>query len=120
MRTIGRNLLANTKNPYQGDFKRVLCICSAGLLRSPTAARVIQETYGHNTRSAGISEEYALIPVDEALLTWADEIIVMESWMSQQIPSKWDDKIQCLHIEDNYSYMDPELQTLIKERYVNK
>lgn len=116
MRTIGRNLLANTKNPYQGDFKRVLCICSAGLLRSPTAARVIQETYGHNTRSAGITEEYALIPVDEALLTWADEIVVMESWMADKL-EEWADKILCLNIEDNYSYMDPELQQKIKDSY---
>jgi predicted protein tyrosine phosphatase len=30
------NRLGNCKNYHQGKFKRVLCVCSAGLLRSPT------------------------------------------------------------------------------------
>ena len=116
-RTIGKNLLANTKNPFQGDANRVLCVCSAGLLRSPTAAVVLQRDFGFNTRSAGCNDEYALIPVDEALLTWADEIVVMESWMAHEL-EEWSDKIICLNIDDNYSYMDPELQQLIKDRYL--
>jgi len=61
-----RNRIHNSSNPYQGKFKRVLCVCSAGLLRSPTTAFVLsQEPYNYNTRAAGIVDDYALVPVDE-------------------------------------------------------
>ena len=59
------NRLANTHNPYQGDFKKVLCVCSAGLLRSPSTAFVLsQDPFNFNTIAAGINEDYALIVVD--------------------------------------------------------
>ena len=55
------NRLANSSNRYQGEYKRVLCVCSAGLLRSPTAALVLsQEPYNFNTRAAGLDEAFAL------------------------------------------------------------
>jgi predicted protein tyrosine phosphatase len=70
------NRLGNCGNRFQGGRNRVLCVCSAGMLRSPTIAWVLSnEPYGFNTRAAGISDEYALIPVDEVLLSWADEIV---------------------------------------------
>ena len=66
-----------TGNPYQGAYKRVLCVCSAGILRSATAALVLsKEPFNYNTRSAGV-EHYALIPITEVLLAWADEVICM-------------------------------------------
>lgn len=112
------NRLHNITNPNQGLSKKVLCLCSAGLLRSPTAAVVLQREYGFNTRAAGLAEEYALIPVDDILLCWADEVIVMESWMYQELETNPKvKKLICLSVPDNYSYMDPELQTLIKEAY---
>jgi len=70
------NQLANVTNPYQGKAKKVLCVCSAGLLRSPTIAEVLTRKFGYNTRAVGTAEEYALIPISEALLNWADEIFV--------------------------------------------
>ena len=57
-------------NPYQGKDKRVLFVCSAGLLRSATAARIYASKY--NTRAAG-SANYALVPVSDELIAWADE-----------------------------------------------
>ena len=39
------NQLANINNPYQGKSKKVLCLCSAGLLRSPTAANVLHREF---------------------------------------------------------------------------
>ncbi len=71
------NQLANINNPYQGKSKKVLCLCSAGLLRSPTAANVLHREFGFNTRSAGVMD-YALIPLSEALFLWADEVLVMD------------------------------------------
>ncbi len=38
---INRNRWGNIDNPYQGSAKKVLCVCSAGMLRSPTAANVL-------------------------------------------------------------------------------
>lgn len=113
------NRLANCKNQYQGDARKVLCVCSAGLLRSPTTARVLAEHFGYNTRAAGISEDYALIPVDEVLIEWADEIVCMEqrhaNVLLKLMPNN--KEIVILDIPDNFAYMDDILVALIKERY---
>ena len=53
------NALHNVTNPYQGSEKRVLCLCSAGLLRSARLAQILQQDYNYNTRNAGVSD-YAL------------------------------------------------------------
>lgn len=122
------NRLANCKNPYQGKTKKVLCICSAGLLRSPTAAVILsQPPYNFNTRAAGVSKEYALIPVDPVLLAWADEIVCMEDDHEFQLRRMMEDSsrgfnvidkpIFNLNIDDGYEYRSEELQWLIKEKY---
>ena len=117
------NRLSNCTNRYQGDYKRVLCLCSAGLLRSPTVALVLSQfPYNYNTRAAGLSEEYALIQVDDVLLHWADEIVVMESRQAEIVRSLLDlaseDKpIVVLGIQDDYSYRQPELIEAIKKAY---
>ena len=112
---------------YQGSYKRVLCVCAGGLLRSPTAAFVLsQEPYNHNTRSAGINPTYALINVDTVLLSWADEIVCMEEEMAVSIRALLtkvlggkDKPILCLGIPDHFSYRDPELIEMIRKRYDN-
>ena len=75
-----RNQLSNVNNPYQGNQTRVLCLCSAGLLRSATIADILVKTGKYNVRNAGCSVEYALIPLSTALLQWADKIVVVEEW----------------------------------------
>lgn len=112
-----RNRLHNCKNPYQGGVKKVLCVCSAGLLRSPTAANVLHREYGFNTRAAGLVPDYALIPVDEVLLTWADEVICMNSDQRNELTLLTDKPIYSLNIPDSYDFMDAELQQTIIERY---
>lgn len=118
------NRLANTSNRFQGETKKVLCVCSAGLLRSPTMAVVLsQEPYNYNTRAVGLDKEYALIPVDEALLTWADEIVCAESYMAQDIEEMLvtlglqHKDIISLDIPDQYEYRNPKLMEMIKEKY---
>lgn len=117
------NRLGNCSNPYQGKTKKVLCVCSAGLLRSPTAAVILsQEPYNYNTRAAGISKEYALIEVDDVLLTWADEVVCMD-WEQQKILQKkvanlnLDVKVINLSVPDSFAYRDPNLINLISEAY---
>lgn len=78
MKLASRNQLANVANVHQGPTKRVLCVCSAGLLRSPTLANVLHQEYRFNTRACGATEEYALIPISEALVAWADMIVFVE------------------------------------------
>ena len=115
------NRLANCGNRYQGEYKRVLCVCSAGLLRSPTAAFVLaQEPYNFNTRAAGMVPEFALVPVDEVLLAWADEIVCMDRRQAVGIKNMLRDEerpIVVLDIPDNFRYRDPKLIELIREAY---
>ena len=109
-------------NSYQGDYKRVLTVCSANMLRSPTMAHVLSaEPYNFNTRSAGIAG-FALIPVTEDLLMWADEVVCADTEHAIAIRNKMmkyqlDKPIIDLKIPDIYEYRNPELIKLIKERY---
>ncbi len=114
---MGMNKFFNLKNPYQGGAKRVLCLCSAGLLRSPTTAIVLQREYGFNTRAAGVTEDICLIPVTDELCEWADEIVVMEDYMIGCIPPVYRPKAHSLNVLDNFPYMDKKLQKFIKESY---
>lgn len=114
------NRIANCHNGYQGDAKRVLCVCSAGLLRSPTAAWVLSnEPYNFNTRAAGIVPQYALIPVDEVLVEWADEIVCMTDIIRDGVVRRFQPKctVYDLEIPDNFSFKHPRLIDLIRERY---
>ena len=109
-------------NSYQGDYKRVLTVCSANMLRSPTMAHVLSaEPYNFNTRSAG-TEPYALIHVTEDLLMWCDEVVCADTEHVISIRNKLmsydlDKPIVNLNIPDIYEYRNPELIELIKERY---
>lgn len=112
------NRKATTKNRYQGDFKKVLCVCSAGCLRSPTAAVVLAaEPFNFNTRSCGIDIGFAIIPLDDVLLEWADEIVCMDDFQASQLAQMTKKKIHCLRIGDIYEYRDPKLMKLIKDNY---
>lgn len=112
------NRLGNVNNPYQGEYKKVLCVCSAGLLRSPTAALVLsQAPYGYNTRAAGLNSEFALVCVDRVLLAWADEIVCMELDQADELRSMTTKPVLCLEIDDNYRYRDERLQALIVAQY---
>ena len=113
------NRLGNCRNPYQGDTKKVLCVCSAGLLRSPTAANVLHREYGYNTRACGADVGHALIPLDDVLLNWADEIVVMTTDIEEAIPEAHQSKVVNLDIPDSFVYMDETLQQQIKEKYAD-
>lgn len=127
------NALHNVTNPYQGPEKRVLCLCSAGLLRSATVATVLQNKYNYNTRNAGVAD-YALIPVSTALLEWADEIICVEQEVDVQLMNDiqllinqglWVEedideirrKTITLNIPDIYERMNTTLQRICIEQY---
>lgn len=111
----------NSKNPYQGSDKKVLCVCSAGLLRSPTAANVIHRDFCHNTRAAGLDSDFALIPVDDVLIHWADEIVCMNYEQKLKLMDMAGNKtVINLDIPDEYEFMNVELQNLIYAAYKAK
>lgn len=109
-------------NPYQGPDKRVLFVCSAGILRSATAARIGSCNFGLNTRACG-SQSYALIPISINLITWAHKIffvnpynydVVKENFYDYLEVDELKNKSVVWNIEDEYNYMDPKLQEIIK------
>lgn len=122
---MSMNRIHNIGNPNQqlDKYKTVLCVCSAGLLRSPTAALVLsQEPFNFNTRSVGL-ESHALLMLDTVACMWADEIVVMEQWMADHIlelSADFKNQITVLDIEDRYRYRDPELMQLIAKNYKEK
>lgn len=124
-----KNRIGNAGNRFQGQYKRVLCVCSAGLLRSPTAALVLsQDPFNFNTRSVGISQEYGLIPIESVHIHWADEIVTMENRHTEIVQNLIKNiglldsapKIIQLDIQDDYAYRDPTLIELIKNSYNEK
>lgn len=119
---LGRNQLSNVGNLYQGDSKRILCVCSAGLLRSPSMAKYLSDL-GFNTRACGTSQEYALIPLSEALLNWAHEVHVVEehfSYVNESLKiANLVTKVVSYNIPDQYNTYSPELMDLIDKEYLS-
>lgn len=124
------NRLANVHNRFQGKHLKVLTVCSAGLLRSPTIARVLTKDFDNvNCRSVGVSQEYALIPIDEAHVEWADVIICADHEHADVIERDFDQffdvggnfvkPLVILELPDKFPFADPELEELIRHR-INK
>ena len=114
------------KNIYQGYQTRLLFVCTAGLLRSPTCA-IIGAQLGFNTRSAGSEDQYALIPVTWNLIQWANFIIFVEQKNYDEVLEKFSEneiaigtikeKARVWDIPDNYEYMEKMLVFKIKEKF---
>lgn len=107
-----------SKNSYQGNYTKVLCVCSGGILRSPTLAWLLSNPpYNCNARAAG-SEHYALIPLDQTLIDWADLVIFLNpenyrvSMTRFKLPAE---KVAVFKIPDRYAYRDPELIQLLRK-----
>ena len=110
-------------NKYQGIASRYLFVCSAGLLRSPTAAAVAIKM-GYNARSCG-SHSYALIPISVNLIHWANKIFFVEEnnyrealdsfFGDKETTDMLKEKSTIWDIEDYYNYNDLGLINKIAE-----
>jgi predicted protein tyrosine phosphatase len=110
-------------NMYQGNASRYLFVCSAGLLRSPTAAKVAMEL-GYNARSCG-SADYALIPISVNLIHWANKIFFVEEANYLQAEETFfgdrptlallRTKSKVWEVEDYFDYNDYTLRGKVKE-----
>ena len=119
-----RNQLYNIHNSAQGDTKKVLTVCSAGLLRSATLQNFLIREYGYNVRNCGTDESYALIPISEALVLWADEIVFVNQLNFDMVKKEIYElgaleKCKVLDIPDMYRFNAPELVQICKEQYEN-
>lgn len=104
-------------NPYQGKDKKVLFVCSAGILRSATGARIYAGKY--NTRCCG-TMSYALIPLSDELVLWADEIVFVNQENYMYVKGRIDfgnTIIRVLDIPDQFEHMHPELINAFKDQY---
>lgn len=116
------SVLKTIHNKYQGTDLKVLCVCSVGMLRSATMARVFLEEYGHNTRCCGIHPTNALIDFSEKLANWADEIYCAESYIYHYVEDKLKEfgierDLYGFDIPDDFEYMDEQLIEKIKFEY---
>lgn len=112
------------KNHSQTPAKRLLFVCSAGMLRSPTA-QIVASQMGYNARACGSSIKMALIPLSVNLIKWADHIIFMnqdnylESMKYFKI-SEFDEDIRpkaiVWGIGDHYNWGDNILFNIIREK----
>jgi len=112
-------------NEAQGRYLRVLFTCSAGLLRSPTAAKIAGE-FNINARAAGSLPYLALIPVSANLVVWASKLVFMNQDNLDQTLEIFKDQPDFLkmiqekstvwNIEDFYDYNDKLLQSVIRQK----
>mgnify|MGYP003529231886 FL=1 len=126
MKTLTETIYESTtpfNNPYQGRDKKVVFVCSAGLLRSATGMRMYAHKY--NTRSAGSHDEYALTPLTSNLVAWANELVFVnrENYLRAcekfnfDHPSFNEKTIRILDIPDAYPHMDKRLQQAFIDQY---
>lgn len=109
------------RNPYQGDDKRVVFVCSMGILRSATAARLY--AHKHNTRAAGTDSD-ALVQLSPLLIAWADEIVFVNDHNYRKFVAALEDPdmlgaltIRVLDIPDQYEHMHPEMVEEFRKQY---
>ena len=108
--------------------KHILFVCTEGRQRSPTAAEIINASSvykeKYEAKAAGTAD-FALIPVTETAIKWADMIIVMneeydshKTILLQKFPFLEKDKkpIIDFNIPDVYWKNEPELKEIIRRK----
>ena len=99
---------------------KVLFVCSANKLRSPTAETLFNRMEGIEALSAG-TDQSSTRPLTKELVAWADVIVAMENHHRERIRKKFkqrpaDNRIITLNIPDEYERDDPVLIELLKEK----
>ncbi len=97
---------------------KLLFVCSRNRWRSPTAEKLFHGVDGLQARSAG-SEDGARVKVTAGHLGWADLIFVMEPRHARRLRAKFAEELAgkpviCLHIPDDFQFMQPELIALLE------
>jgi predicted protein tyrosine phosphatase len=100
--------------------RRVLFICRLNRVRSATAERLFCKRPDLDVRSAGTSSD-AMVRVNARMLDWADVAITMDEGQRQALEQMFPHHpalahLICLQIPDEFTFLQPELVTLLKER----
>ncbi|NHZ79297.1 phosphotyrosine protein phosphatase [Massilia sp. CCM 8695] len=101
-------------------MQRALFICSQNRLRSPTAEQVFASWPGVETDSAGLGGD-ASVPLSPEQIAWATIVFVMEKAHRRRLGERFrahlnGKKVICLDIPDDYSYMQPELVSILETK----
>lgn len=101
-----------------------LFVCSQNKRRSLTAEKIFQRLDGYTVRSAG-TEANARVKVTPGMLGWADVIYCMEKKHVRRLRAAYSDalvgkKVICLHIDDDYGFMDEALVDLLESSVSNE
>ncbi|MFB9245649.1 low molecular weight protein tyrosine phosphatase family protein [Massilia antarctica] len=101
-------------------MQRALFICSQNRLRSPTAEQVFASWPGVETDSAGLGGD-ASVPLSPEQIAWATIVFVMEKAHRRRLGERFrahlnGKKVICLDIPDNYSFMQPELVSILEAK----
>ncbi len=102
------------------SLQRLLFICSANRLRSPTAEQVFSQYPDVDATSAGLSHD-AVDPLTPEHFEAVDIIFVMEKAHRTKLSRHFKRhigaaRVVCLNVPDDYDYMQPELIELLKTR----
>jgi predicted protein tyrosine phosphatase len=100
--------------------RNVLFVCSQNKLRSPTAEQVFANWPGIEVSSAGTNND-AENPLSNEQIEWADIVFVMEKTHRAKLQGRYRSALKgkrliCLHIPDNYDFMDPLLVRLLMSK----
>ena len=106
--------------PHTKPAKRVLFICRLNRHRSATAERIFCKRKDLDVRSAG-TEDDALVRVNARMLEWADIIFAMDPLQVEALRLMFPahpalDRVVCLDIEDVYSFLQPQLVELLRQK----
>jgi len=101
-------------------MKRLLFVCAKNRLRSPTAEAVFSGFDGIETSSAGTAPDAECV-IDLGMVEWADAIFVMEARHKKFLQTRFADGLKgksviCLGVPDRYTYMQPELVDLLRQK----
>jgi predicted protein tyrosine phosphatase len=101
-------------------MQKILFICSANRLRSPTGEQVFSQYPNLEVGSAGLNHD-AVDPLTPEHLAGVDTIFVMEKAHRNKLSKKFkahlkSARIICLNIPDEFEYMDETLITILKAR----
>jgi predicted protein tyrosine phosphatase len=91
-------------------------------MRSPTAERMFSKRADLEVRSAGTASD-ALARVNAQMLEWADLIFIMDEQQRRSLRRRFAEhpaleRLICLKIPDEYTFLQPELMRLLEDRAI--